>query len=193
MQAAANTPIIKDSALFVSAEEERLRAMEDAQAGKTDAERLEATLVVTDLYQKQISAIGEDVMPVLQASAGQPDADDAVEWIRAWLPAAETRLQQWAEFQEQLVNRIGREEAERIAKGPATARIQGVIDAAKARVIERAREMGVDVDAVLSTSQESSTTTSPAETKVCPECAEEVKAAARKCRFCGYRFDAESD
>jgi hypothetical protein len=26
--------------------------------------------------------------------------------------------------------------------------------------------------------------------KVCPDCAEEVKAAARVCRFCGYRFDA---
>lgn len=28
-----------------------------------------------------------------------------------------------------------------------------------------------------------------AETKVCPECAESVKAEARVCRFCGYRFD----
>jgi hypothetical protein len=27
------------------------------------------------------------------------------------------------------------------------------------------------------------------ETKRCPDCAEEVLAAARKCRFCGYRFD----
>jgi hypothetical protein len=27
------------------------------------------------------------------------------------------------------------------------------------------------------------------ETKTCPDCAESVLAAARKCRFCGYRFD----
>ena len=27
------------------------------------------------------------------------------------------------------------------------------------------------------------------ETKVCPDCAERVKAAARVCRYCGYRFD----
>lgn len=29
-----------------------------------------------------------------------------------------------------------------------------------------------------------------AETKVCPDCAEMVKGAARVCRFCGYRFDS---
>ncbi|MGQ0558611.1 MAG: zinc ribbon domain-containing protein [Sphingosinicella sp.] len=30
------------------------------------------------------------------------------------------------------------------------------------------------------------------ETKQCPDCAEEVLAAARKCRFCGYPFDTGS-
>jgi hypothetical protein len=29
------------------------------------------------------------------------------------------------------------------------------------------------------------------QTKTCPDCAEEVLEAARKCRFCGYRFDEE--
>lgn len=29
------------------------------------------------------------------------------------------------------------------------------------------------------------------DTKMCPECAERVKSAAKVCRFCGYRFDAE--
>ena len=27
--------------------------------------------------------------------------------------------------------------------------------------------------------------------KVCPDCAEKVRSAARKCRYCGYRFDRE--
>lgn len=29
--------------------------------------------------------------------------------------------------------------------------------------------------------------------KTCPDCAEQVRTAARKCRFCGYRFDLDSN
>jgi hypothetical protein len=29
------------------------------------------------------------------------------------------------------------------------------------------------------------------EFKSCPDCAEQVRAAARKCRFCGYLFEPE--
>ena len=31
-----------------------------------------------------------------------------------------------------------------------------------------------------------------ASTKTCPECAEEVKMAAKKCRYCGHSFDASA-
>lgn len=42
----------------------------------------------------------------------------------------------------------------------------------------------------LETLKETPTVTTEFE-KVCPDCAESVKMAARKCRFCGYRFDQD--
>ena len=33
--------------------------------------------------------------------------------------------------------------------------------------------------------------TTDADTKMCPECAEPVRQAARKCRFCGWRFEED--
>jgi hypothetical protein len=39
------------------------------------------------------------------------------------------------------------------------------------------------------TVQQPLVTPPPAEFKICPDCAEQIRAAARKCRFCGYIFD----
>src|SRR4051794_33024889 len=110
MQAAADIPIVQESDLFISSEEARLQAMEDAQNQSSDEGRLELTLVVTDLYQRQVDTVGSEVMADLQEAAGTPDANRAAEWITAWLSAAETGLHQWAEFQRELVDRVGHEE-----------------------------------------------------------------------------------
>jgi hypothetical protein len=34
--------------------------------------------------------------------------------------------------------------------------------------------------------------TSAPESKTCPDCAEQIRFAARKCRFCGYRYTPEA-
>jgi hypothetical protein len=54
MQAAADIPIVQESTLFVASEEARLQAMEEVQRRSSDEDRLELTLVVTDLYQRQV-------------------------------------------------------------------------------------------------------------------------------------------
>jgi Uncharacterised protein family UPF0547 len=50
---------------------------------------------------------------------------------------------------------------------------------------------GSGEQAALSTAD--ATPSSVPDEKVCPECAETVKAAAQVCRFCGYRFEQAAD
>lgn len=202
-----SVPIVGEHDFFVTCEEERHRARTEAQTGTDDHGRFEATMMVTHLLQWQIDNVPQLFEQLKEMSTYDPRRQQVLDWIRGWVDNAERELQEWADFQDAMLNHIGQEPAERIASERVEPRLEGVKDSARALLIGKAREIadehGIDFEA-LSTDDsapvldptdaprrdENPQTTGPA-SKVCPDCAEEVKAAARKCRFCGYRFDSE--
>lgn len=184
MRPAEEVPFIKDDAYFVCADNARRSAMEEAQRASSDEERLTATLVVTNVWQGQLDHVTENMMLVLQAADPDPDRDAAVAWIGSWIDSSKKGFVQWGEYLNSFVDSYGRDRAVTLAEGPVKHRMEGINQAAKARILDRAEADGVDVSLLRAE-------TGPSATKLCPDCAEDVKAAARKCRFCGYRFDTE--
>jgi hypothetical protein len=200
-------PIVGEHEFFVTCEEERHRARTEAQTGTDDQLRFEATMMVTHLLQWQISSAPDLVEQLKEMSSYDPRRQQVLDWIREWTENATRELEEWAAFQDAMVDHIGRDIAERIASERVEPRLEGVKDSARGLVIGKARELaadhGIDFDALGADERESALSAEPAaaptsttaaadpEMKACPDCAEEVKAAARKCRFCGYRFDSE--
>jgi hypothetical protein len=130
---AAAVPIVSEAHFFVAAEEERLRAMHAAQDAESGERRLEHALVVTNLLQKQISRITQDVMPTIQEAPESARRDEAIAWIKAWLDLATAAVAEWGGWQERLVEHVGRARAEEVASGPATERIRAVVEEAQRR------------------------------------------------------------
>jgi hypothetical protein len=175
-------PIVGEDAFFVACEIERHAARTKAQTSTDDTVRFEETMVLTHVLQWQIDSLGELIEP-LKAEASIERQSQARDWVLGWTAAAKPELQEWTDFQNAMVEHIGRDRAEQIAKELVEPRLQGLKDRAQAALAEHVEHLRAEVGIAA---------TEP-ETKACPDCAEEVKAAARKCRFCGYRFGAEPE
>jgi len=175
-------PIVGEDAFFVECEIERHAARTKAQTSTDDTVRFTETMVLTHVLQWQTDTLGELLKP-LKAEPSIERQNQARDWVLAWTAAAEPELQEWADFQNAMVEHIGRDRAEQIAKELVEPRLQALKERAQAAVAEHVEHLRAEVGIAA---------TEPA-TKACPDCAEEVKAAARKCRFCGYRFDAEPE
>jgi hypothetical protein len=186
-------PLVAEDAFFVCADAERLRAMEDAQTAGSDETRLEAALVVTNLYRLQVEHISSDLIPEWRdlAIKDDPRSEGMGDWIDAWTDAAEVSMKEWGAFQEQLVQKVGKVRAEQLAEGVPKARVGAVFGATSKALEERIAQLRSRRSAGDVAENELSPEASAVALKTCPDCAEDVRAAARKCRYCGYRFDQD--
>src|SRR4051794_27148681 len=141
MPVAEDVPVVKDQPYFVCAEAARLAAMQEAQDAATPEARLEATLLVTHLFQQQIDEMADVMSAVRELSPDAPERQVALDWVGAWTADGKEKFPQWAQYQNSLVAVVGRDRAQEIADGAAAARAQAVIDGAKARIAARVAEI----------------------------------------------------
>lgn len=181
---ASDVPIVNENRTFCIYEEARRGAMSEARAAQDDEDRLVPTVLATNLYQAQLEQVSAILDRAKQLSNLDPRRDVAVEFLNGWIDQAGTRFGEWSEEQRRLVAAFGDERAQKIVDEKATPRLQTIVDRAR----DELREQVEAKDSSPTPTHAAPTTTG---TKTCPDCAEEVKIAARKSRYCGYRFDAE--
>ena len=151
-----------------------------------------------------------DIDKVGELSSYDPRREHALSYIDAWLDDAKRSHHHLVEQHNQLVDELGDAEAERVADTQVAPRLQAIYEDALEELGDRAPELIAqlreaeaiksDVLPIADTSNSvdsrershagrpSSGSSEEPIAKTCPDCAEEIKAAARICRFCGFQF-----
>jgi len=186
MRDVAEVPIAGEDVVFATQERTRVAALREAQQASDDDGRFEAICVATHFWQAQISQVQELLDEAGSRSKFDPDYLPFSAWIEEWMAQDFTSV---ANQQNDLVENLGSDRAQQIADERVTPRIENVMDEIKERLRQTIREAEAEADNPAAAELAAPT---DAGTKVCPDCAEEVKAEARKCRFCGLRFDEAS-
>ena len=181
MQDVAEIQIAGEDVVFATQERARVAALREAERASDDEERFEAICVATHFWQAQISQVRKLIDEAGSRSKFDPDYLPFSAWVEEWMAQDFTSV---AHRQDALVEALGRDRAQRIADERVTPRIESVMDEIKGRLRQAIRDAEGDGSTV-----EESAEPTKADTKICPDCAEKIKAEARKCRFCGFRFD----
>lgn len=135
----------------------------------TDEQRLVALYVFTRASGKIVARISSAMNQIAALPEYSAERDQAL----GWLKKAHAVVERWPE-------KIALREELSATLGPRATEMASTV--ADRRLTGSSRFDDDDVSAAGSTS---------AAEKVCPDCAETIKSAARVCRFCGYRFDEQ--
>jgi 5-methylcytosine-specific restriction endonuclease McrA len=166
---------------------ERLRAELGHEATR-GADRYRDLMLVTNVMKQQYDQVNEKIQDATRTLAQISDrADPRVEgltafanWAEPWLHEFQAEFDRYERERDEARNQLTdsqRNQAEtELEQG-----FNEILDEVKAPLQARHDELTASI-------RRDDTS---ADMKACPDCAEQVKAAARKCRYCGYRFDAE--
>ena len=183
--AAADVPIVRDAPTFPTADRARLVLMASLRGDAPQDALLEDCLLITNLLTHELDLVQSEVMPRLTSAAPGEERSLAVQWIQDWMDAAQASMLTWATFQAELVEHVGADRAAQLADGPATERLNAIVASASSPGRPSSVAPPVPPPPVAPSAGETGVGF-----KVCPDCAEDVRDAARICRFCGYEFGA---